>query len=63
MAWISVADSVIAHSGRTIELHAIDARGSRLLDQGPAVVPGSLRLIGTRLRWRHGSESRSATLR
>jgi hypothetical protein len=61
LAWISEAHSVLGGSG-TVQVHAWRRGAGRVLDAGPGVVPGSLRLRGTRLSWRHGSGVRSATL-
>jgi hypothetical protein len=44
------------------EVHAISGHRNRLLDQGPAIDPGSLALRGTRLTWRNGATQREAAL-
>jgi hypothetical protein len=61
LAWISEARSVIGGSG-TVQVHAWQRGVGHVLDAGPGVVPGSLRLRGTRLSWQHGATTRSATL-
>lgn len=61
VAWIGVAHSIVRHT-QDIEVHRGDRRGSRELDSGPAVIPGSLRLVGTTLTWRHGTATRTASL-
>jgi hypothetical protein len=62
LAWIAVGSSIVAHN-RVVEVHAHDTTGNHLLDTGAAVRPGSLRLHGVELTWRHGRTLRSATLR
>lgn len=62
VAWISHAGSVVSHRQRT-EVHRLDTRGPELLDSGSGIAPGSLRLRGSTLTWRHGSVTRRATLR
>jgi hypothetical protein len=44
-------------------VHAVTRKGSVLLDRGVQIDAGSLRLRGSRLSWRHGQRTRSATLR
>jgi hypothetical protein len=61
LAWISNARSVLGGGG-TVQVHTWARGTGRVLDAGPGVVPGSLRLRGTRLSWRHASSVRSATL-
>lgn len=61
VAWIGVASSIIRHS-QTIEVHRADRRGTAELDSGLAIGPGSLRLHGTTLSWRHADLLRAATL-
>jgi hypothetical protein len=41
----------------------LDRRGRHRLDVGPAIVPNSLRLRGTRLTWRSGAGRRIGSLR
>jgi hypothetical protein len=57
VAWISGAHSIIGRGTRV----AVYGNG-RLLDSGLAIGPASLRLNGTTLSWKHGSETRTATL-
>jgi hypothetical protein len=57
VAWIAEAHSIVG-GGQLIEVH----RHGRLLDSGPAIALGSLRLRGSRLSWRHGSKIRTSTL-
>ena len=61
-AWIAVGSSIVGHN-RVVEVHAQDRTGDHLLDTGAAVQPGSLRLRGVELTWRHGRTLHSATLR
>jgi hypothetical protein len=63
VAWVGTSQSIVTQAGGVTEVHAIDRVGSRLLDSGSTVRPGSLRLHGARVTWRHGSATRSATLR
>jgi hypothetical protein len=58
VAWIATIRSII-HPGARLEVHANGA----LLDFGSNIKPGSLRLRGSTLTWRHGRALRSATLR
>jgi hypothetical protein len=48
--------------GPAIEVRAHDSRGLRVLDSGTSIVPTSLHLSGSVLRWRHGGHTRTATL-
>jgi hypothetical protein len=61
IAWIAQANSIIRRSQAT-EVHRADRRGQATLDSGAAVRPTSLRLHGTRITWRDGTATRSATL-
>ena len=60
-AWIARSQSILSHrlSVQVLQQHG---PGVRMLDSGRAIVPGSLRLVGTTLSWRHGGAARSATL-
>jgi hypothetical protein len=62
VAWIATARSILGGSP-DIEVHRADRRGRALLDAGPRIDAGSLRLRGSWLRWRDGGVTRSATLR
>jgi hypothetical protein len=62
VAWISQVGSVISH-GRYLEVHRLDSRGQGLLDSGAGIVSRSLRLHGSTVTWRDGSNARSASLR
>jgi hypothetical protein len=64
VAWIGVERSILG--GReAIEVHAADGSASadRVVDSGAQIAPGSLRLRGSTLSWRHGAATRHATLR
>jgi hypothetical protein len=64
VAWIGVVRSIVG--GReAIEVHAADGHASadHVLDSGAQIAPGSLRLRGSTLTWRHGAATRHATLR
>jgi hypothetical protein len=65
-AWIVSGGSIIHPSSFNVGVYEAKplARSAtiKLLDQGPAIAPTSLKLRGTRLSWRHGSEIRQATL-
>lgn len=63
IAWTASARSVISEHVSELEVNRDDARGRALLDSGPRIATGSLRLRGSRLTWRDGSATRSATLR
>jgi len=60
VAWIALASSIVRHT-RIVEVHEYVHQRTELLDSGPAIGPGSLRLRGTRLSWQHGSTQRHAT--
>ena len=60
-AWIGVGSSIVGHS-RDVEVRAGHGQVSKLLDSGPQIQPGSLRLNGAHLTWHHGQATRSATL-
>jgi hypothetical protein len=62
VAWIGEAQSIVSHS-REVEVVRVDRRGEAKLDSGDAIVTGSLRLRASKLTWRDGSATRSATLR
>jgi hypothetical protein len=57
VAWIATANSIVGHGTRT----EVDANG-KVLDSGGGIVRSSLRLNGSKLTWRDGSSTRSATL-
>jgi hypothetical protein len=62
VAWIATASSIGAPKFiRQVE--SFDGRAFRRLDSGPDVVASSLKLRGSRLSWRHGAFTRTATLR
>jgi len=61
VAWISVGHSIVGGHSAT-EVHALDRRGVRRLDNGAAVNSGQLRLAGSKVSWKHGTAWRSATL-
>lgn len=48
---------------RAIEIRAYDKHGPRLLDSGLTIRTDSLRLHGSKLTWKDGAATRSATLR
>lgn len=61
LAWISVSASVIG-GGRTVEVHVLDRRGVRVLDSGPGIAPGRLRLGAGKLSWQRGGAWHTARL-
>jgi hypothetical protein len=61
-AWIG-SERAIGPPRRGTEVHAVTRTGSVLLDSGVQIDAGSLRLRGSRLSWRHGGRTRTATLR
>jgi len=61
VAWIGVGQSIIGH-GKTVEVRRFQSGQETLLDSGSAVDPASLRLHGSTLTWKHGKQTRSATL-
>ncbi|MGI8557936.1 MAG: hypothetical protein ACR2ND_06475 [Solirubrobacteraceae bacterium] len=58
IAWIASSGGVGLPAPR-YEVHV----GRRLLDKGPDIVPRSLALHGSTVRWRHGGTVRQAPLR
>jgi hypothetical protein len=61
VAWTAVEESVVRHS-RAVEVDRADVRGQALLDSGPGIDVGSLRLRGSDVTWRHDARTRSAEL-
>jgi hypothetical protein len=61
-AWIGEAEAIGPPHSAT-EVHELTGTRSRLLDSGTAIASDSLRLHGSRLSWRHGNVTRTATLR
>jgi hypothetical protein len=61
VAWIASVSSIATHR-RAVQLLAADQHGTRVLDSSLAIAPGSLRLSGSRLSWKHGGAIRAATL-
>jgi hypothetical protein len=61
-AWIGGAEAIGPPHSAT-EVHEVTATRSRLLDSGGSIASDSLRLRGSRLSWRHGNVTRTATLR
>jgi hypothetical protein len=65
VAWIAtnfVGAGCTRPPGPAIEVRAHDRRGLRVLDSGTGVVPTSLHLSGSALRWVDGGHTRTATL-
>jgi hypothetical protein len=60
-AWIGESHAIGPPHGGT-EVHKVTAAGARLLDRGPGIATGSLRLHGALLSWRHGGRTRTARL-
>jgi hypothetical protein len=61
VAWLARSNSIVGHR-TTTEVWAGSPHRTRLLDSGPQVQSGSLRLAGNTVSWRHGSVRRSAAL-
>jgi hypothetical protein len=61
VAWIGTRSSIVG-GRKLVEVRKADRSGAALLDSGPAVDSGSLRLRGSKLTWKHGGRIRSATL-
>jgi hypothetical protein len=62
VAWIAVGRSIVGTRGRSIEVDKSDKHGGAVLDSGGAIGVYSLRLRQSTLRWRDGTQTRSATL-
>jgi hypothetical protein len=60
-AWIATARAIGAPKFIR-QVQRLDRRGFRRLDSGPAVAASSLGLHGSRLTWKHGTSTRTATL-
>lgn len=63
VAWVANAGSIISGRPAEVEVTRADSRGQLLLDTGAGIDPRSLRLHNSTVIWRHGSATRSATLR
>jgi hypothetical protein len=59
-AWIAGSTDFDGETELPIQIRALDRRGARLLDQGTDL--GFLKLRGSRLSWKNGAETRTATL-
>jgi hypothetical protein len=62
VAWIGVGSSIISQGKRAIEVRRVERGNETLLDSGAAIHSESLRLRGSMLTWKHGRQTRSATL-
>jgi len=62
VAWTADAGSILSHKGRQRQVEKIDQTGQMLLDHSRNIRLRSLRLSGSKLTWRDGSTTRSATL-
>ncbi|HWF26469.1 MAG TPA: hypothetical protein VG275_13520 [Solirubrobacteraceae bacterium] len=60
-AWIARSASLVRRR-TTYEVHRFAGGKSSLLDSGGSIAPGSLRLAGSLMTWRHGMATRSARL-
>ncbi len=67
VAWIATNFSIVGGGHGTVEVHAADARGDRVLDKAPShperIDPASLRLVGSTLAWTDAGVSRHEILR
>lgn len=67
VAWIAMSFSIVGGGRGTVEVHAADAGGERVLASAPSrperIDPGSLRLRGSTLSWTDAGATRHATLR
>jgi hypothetical protein len=61
-AWIGDAHSIVRRGSSVTEVRRFDTHGQTLLDHGPGIAVGSLRLQGSRLSWAHAGTLRSASL-
>jgi hypothetical protein len=61
VAWIGTGSSIVGDR-KLIEVRKADRDGVKLLDSGGAIDVASLRLHHSRLSWKHGSATRTATL-
>lgn len=62
VAWIGKGGSVISGHAGDVEVDRADARGVALLDSGPGIDPGSLRLRGSTVSWRDRGQTRSGRI-
>ncbi len=61
VAWIGTSRQIFS-TRSAVEVHAVSHARQSLLDSGTAIAPGSLRLSGSKLSWKHGAAERTATL-
>jgi hypothetical protein len=54
-----VSTGIGGPSHRIVRVH----RGDMVLDRGRTIHPDLLKLDGTRLNWKHGTQTRTTTLR
>jgi len=67
VAWIATNYSIIGGGHGTVEVHAADSRGNRVLDRAPShperIDPTSLHLVGSTLAWTDAGVTHHALLR
>jgi hypothetical protein len=61
VGWIGSADSILTHRN-VIQVFERSGGSVRMLDQGPGIGNGSLKLSGSKLSWAHDGARRSASL-
>jgi hypothetical protein len=59
-AWIVTSHSIVAHQ-QTVEVVEQSGRHTRVLDNGAAIRTDSLRLQGSKLSWKQGGRTKTAT--
>jgi hypothetical protein len=62
VAWIASVSSIVSHRGTT-QVRKSDRTRRTSLDSSRKIKPDSLRLDGSKLTWREGSTTKTATLR
>jgi hypothetical protein len=62
VGWIAGGQSIVSHGPPSYEVHRFEGGTSSLLESGTAISPSSLRLAGSRMTWRDGGVTHSATL-
>ncbi|MDQ6806542.1 MAG: hypothetical protein M3065_16605, partial [Actinomycetota bacterium] len=61
--WIAVDESLVRTRPSSYEVHRFTGGKSFLLDSGVTIDPSSLQLVGSRMTWQDGTQTRSTKLK